>query len=101
MRSRAVGLPRVGLGCQANRPQYNALLKRGETHAIEEVGSRLRGMMPLAQKGPTGRQGEKTDLWLSRAWMASRQRGTAVLCAAGAAGLAGAAALGWTVLALF
>src|SRR5438309_2981853 len=38
------------LECQANRPQYNALLKRGETHAIEEVGSRLRGMMPWLKK---------------------------------------------------
>jgi ketol-acid reductoisomerase len=38
------------LECQANRPQYNALLKRGETHPIEEVGSRLRGMMPWLKK---------------------------------------------------
>src|SRR2546425_7164716 len=28
------------LECQANRPQYNALLKRGEQHPIEEVGAR-------------------------------------------------------------
>jgi ketol-acid reductoisomerase len=31
---------------QANRPVYNALLKKGEEHPIEEVGARLRGMMP-------------------------------------------------------
>ena len=35
---------------QANRPVYNALLKRGEDHPIEEVGSRLRGMMPWLKK---------------------------------------------------
>lgn len=30
---------------QAGRTVYNALLKRGESHPIEEVGARLRGMM--------------------------------------------------------
>ena len=35
---------------QANRPVYNALLKNGENHPIEEVGARLRGMMPWLQK---------------------------------------------------
>jgi len=35
---------------QANRPVYNALLKRGEEHPIEEVGRNLRGMMPWLQK---------------------------------------------------
>ena len=35
---------------QANRPVYNALLKRGEEHPIEEVGRKLRGMMPWLQK---------------------------------------------------
>ena len=35
---------------QANRPVYNALLKKGEDHPIEEVGSKLRGMMPWLQK---------------------------------------------------
>ena len=30
---------------QAGRPVYNALLKRGEDHPIEEVGGKLRGMM--------------------------------------------------------
>jgi ketol-acid reductoisomerase len=35
---------------QANRPVYNALLRKGEEHPIEEVGARLRGMMPWLQK---------------------------------------------------
>ena len=35
---------------QANRPVYNALLKRGEEHPIEEVGKQLRGMMPWLHK---------------------------------------------------
>ncbi len=35
---------------QANRPVYNALLKKGEEHPIEEVGQKLRGMMPWLQK---------------------------------------------------
>jgi ketol-acid reductoisomerase len=35
---------------QANRPVYNALLKKGEKHPIEEVGKRLRGMMPWLKK---------------------------------------------------
>ena len=35
---------------QANRPVYNALLKKGEEHPIEEVGARLRGMMPWLKK---------------------------------------------------
>jgi ketol-acid reductoisomerase len=35
---------------QANRPVYNALLAKGETHAIETVGSRLRAMMPWLKK---------------------------------------------------
>src|SRR6201989_97992 len=30
--------------------KYNALLKKGETHDIEKVGSRLRGLMPWMQK---------------------------------------------------
>jgi len=34
---------------QANRPVYNALLKRGAEHPIEEVGRNLRGMMPWLQ----------------------------------------------------
>ena len=36
---------------QANRPVYNALLAKGETHAIEEVGGRLRAMMPWLKNG--------------------------------------------------
>ena len=35
---------------QANRPVYNALLKKGEEHPIEDVGKRLRGMMPWLKK---------------------------------------------------
>jgi ketol-acid reductoisomerase len=30
---------------RAGRPVYNALLKKGETHPIEEIGQKLRGMM--------------------------------------------------------
>jgi ketol-acid reductoisomerase len=36
---------------QANRPVYNALLAKGEAHAIEEVGGRLRAMMPWLKNG--------------------------------------------------
>ncbi len=36
---------------QANRPVYNALLAKGETHPVEEVGARLRAMMPWLTKG--------------------------------------------------
>jgi ketol-acid reductoisomerase len=36
---------------QAGRPVFNALTKRGEEHPIEEVGRRLRGMMPWIAKG--------------------------------------------------
>ncbi|MEW6324669.1 MAG: ketol-acid reductoisomerase [Nitrospirota bacterium] len=35
---------------RANRPVFNALAKQGETHPIEEVGKRLRAMMPWLQK---------------------------------------------------
>jgi ketol-acid reductoisomerase len=35
---------------QANRPVYNALLAKGEAHPIEEVGARLRAMMPWLKK---------------------------------------------------
>ncbi|RMH06758.1 MAG: ketol-acid reductoisomerase [Nitrospirae bacterium] len=34
---------------QANRPVYRALLRKGEEHPIEEVGKRLRSMMPWLQ----------------------------------------------------
>src|SRR5919112_1344614 len=36
---------------QANRPVYNALLAKGEAHPIEDVGGRLRAMMPWLKKG--------------------------------------------------
>ena len=36
---------------QANRPVYNALLAKGEAHPIEEVGGKLRAMMPWLKKG--------------------------------------------------
>ncbi|MBM2828079.1 MAG: ilvC [Actinobacteria bacterium] len=36
---------------QANRPVFNALTKRGEEHPIEEVGRKLRAMMPWIAKG--------------------------------------------------
>ncbi len=35
---------------QANRPVYNALLAKGEAHPIEEIGARLRAMMPWLKK---------------------------------------------------
>lgn len=35
---------------KANRPVFNALLKQGEAHPIEEVGGRLRSMMPWLKK---------------------------------------------------
>ncbi|MHB1013087.1 MAG: ketol-acid reductoisomerase [Desulfobacteria bacterium] len=36
---------------QANRPVFNALTRRGEEHPIEEVGRRLRALMPWMSKG--------------------------------------------------
>ncbi len=35
---------------RANRPVFNALARQAETHPIEEVGARLRSMMPWLQK---------------------------------------------------
>jgi ketol-acid reductoisomerase len=35
----------------ANKPTFTALTKRGQAHPIEEVGERLRKMMPWLQKG--------------------------------------------------
>lgn len=35
---------------QAGRPTFNALTKKGETHQIEKVGEKLRGMMPWIAK---------------------------------------------------
>lgn len=39
------------LECKANKPVFNALTKKGERHSIEEVGGKLRGMMPWLKKG--------------------------------------------------
>ena len=39
------------LECKANKPTFNALTKKGEAHQIEEVGGRLRAMMPWLKKG--------------------------------------------------
>ena len=39
------------LECKANKPVFNALTKRGEEHSIEEVGGKLRAMMPWLKKG--------------------------------------------------
>ncbi|MCX8027374.1 MAG: ketol-acid reductoisomerase [Thermodesulfovibrionales bacterium] len=37
--------------CKANKPVFNALTKKGEAHQIEEVGAKLRSMMPWLKKG--------------------------------------------------
>ncbi|UCD35880.1 MAG: ketol-acid reductoisomerase [Nitrospiraceae bacterium] len=39
------------LECQANKPVFNALTRKGERHPIEEVGAKLRAMMPWLKKG--------------------------------------------------
>jgi len=39
------------LECKANKPVFNALTKQGEEHPIEEVGAKLRAMMPWLKKG--------------------------------------------------
>ena len=39
------------LECKANKPVFNALTRKGENHAVEEVGSKLRAMMPWLKKG--------------------------------------------------
>jgi ketol-acid reductoisomerase len=36
---------------RAGRPEFNALLRQGESHPIEEVGARLRAMMPWLKQG--------------------------------------------------
>lgn len=36
---------------RANRPVFNSLTRRSEAHSIEEVGTRLRSMMPWLKKG--------------------------------------------------
>ncbi len=38
------------LECRAGKPVFNALTKKGEEHPIEEVGKRLRAMMPWIQR---------------------------------------------------
>jgi ketol-acid reductoisomerase len=39
------------LECRVNKPAFNALTKKGEEHPIEEVGAKLRAMMPWLKKG--------------------------------------------------
>lgn len=39
------------LECRANKPVFNALTRKGERHQIEEVGAKLRAMMPWLKKG--------------------------------------------------
>ncbi len=39
------------LECRANKPVFHALTKKGEDHPIEEVGAKLRAMMPWLRKG--------------------------------------------------
>ena len=39
------------LECTANKPVFNALTRKGEQHPIEEVGAKLRAMMPWLKKG--------------------------------------------------
>jgi ketol-acid reductoisomerase len=38
------------LECRANKPVFNALTKKGEDHPIEDVGAKLRAMMPWLKK---------------------------------------------------
>lgn len=38
------------LECRANKPVFNALTKKGEEHPVEEVGAKLRAMMPWLKK---------------------------------------------------
>ncbi|MEJ2182460.1 MAG: ketol-acid reductoisomerase [Nitrospirota bacterium] len=39
------------LECKAGKPVFNALTRRGQEHRIEEVGGKLRAMMPWLKKG--------------------------------------------------
>jgi ketol-acid reductoisomerase len=39
------------LECKANKPVFNALTRKGAEHQIEEVGGKLRAMMPWLKKG--------------------------------------------------
>ncbi|MDA8169146.1 MAG: ketol-acid reductoisomerase [Nitrospiraceae bacterium] len=38
------------LECSVGKPVFNALTRKGEEHPVEEVGRRLRGMMPWMKK---------------------------------------------------
>ena len=35
---------------QANRPMFNALLRKGKEHRVEQIGEKLRKMMPFVGK---------------------------------------------------
>ena len=35
---------------QANRPVFNALLRKGKEHRVEQIGEKLRKMMPFVGK---------------------------------------------------
>jgi ketol-acid reductoisomerase len=39
------------LECKANKPVFNALTNKGKAHPIEQVGAKLRAMMPWLKKG--------------------------------------------------
>ena len=39
------------LECRANKPVFNALTNKGKAHPIEQVGAKLRAMMPWLKKG--------------------------------------------------
>lgn len=39
------------LECKANKPVFNALTNKGAAHSIEQVGAKLRAMMPWLKKG--------------------------------------------------
>lgn len=38
------------LECRVNKPVFNALTRRGEEHQVEQVGAKLRAMMPWLKK---------------------------------------------------
>lgn len=44
---------------KAGRPVFNALLKKGASHPVEEVGKRLRSMMPWLKKDAGGKSQKK------------------------------------------
>jgi ketol-acid reductoisomerase len=39
------------LECKANKPVFNALTNKGKAHPIEQIGEKLRAMMPWLKKG--------------------------------------------------